>query len=140
MSGTTSVDAPTMSAKLRSRALWWPGVAFAAAGAVAATLVAAVARAAGASLEIGGDAIPLLGFAQLAFLFSILGVVLAAACRRWAGQPARMFTRTTLVLVVVSFLPDLLIPDADAATRVSLVLTHIAVAAIVIPGIRSRLR
>ncbi|MFF2503520.1 DUF6069 family protein [Streptomyces sp. NPDC058067] len=140
MSGTASMDSPTISATPKRRALWWPGVALAAAGAAAATLVAAVAHAAGASLEIGGDAIPLLSFAQLAFLFSILGVVLASACRRWAGQPARMSTRTTLVLVAVSFLPDLLIPDADAATRVSLVLTHISVAAIVIPGIRSRLR
>lgn len=120
-------------------ALWLPGVALAAGGAAAASFVAVAAHAAGASLEIAGEAIPVLGFAQLAFVFSLLGVVLAAAFRRCSRQPARAFLRTTLALVVLSFIPDLVTPDIDAASRVALICSHIAVAAIVIPGLRARL-
>ncbi|MEE1767117.1 DUF6069 family protein [Streptomyces sp. JV185] len=117
-----------------------PGLAFAAGGAVAATVVAAAADAAGVSLEIAGERIPLLGSTQLAFVFSVMGIALAASFRRWSARPARSFTRTVVALVAVSLLPDPLTPDVDAATRVTLMATHIAVAAIVIPGLRSRLR
>lgn len=120
-------------------ALWLPGVALSVGGAVAASLVAAVAHAAGASLEIAGDAIPVLGFAQLAFIFSLIGVLLAAACRRWSRNPAQVFTWTTLALLVLSFIPDLVTPDIDAASRVALICSHLAAAAVVIPGLRARL-
>jgi hypothetical protein len=121
-------------------ALWLPGVALSAGGAVAATLVAAVARAAGVSLEIAGDAIAVPGFAVLAFVFSLLGVLLAAACRRWSRQPARVFVWTTLALLVLSFIPDLATAHIDAVSRVVLICSHVAVAAVVIPGLSARLR
>ncbi|MFF2846386.1 DUF6069 family protein [Streptomyces sp. NPDC058001] len=140
MSGSTSIAPGVASTTTGHRALWLPGLAFAAGGAVAATVVAAAADAAGVSLEIAGEPIPLLGFTQLAFVFSVVGVALAAAFRRWSGRPARAFVRTTVALVALSLLPDLLTPDVDAVTRVTLFATHIAVAAIVIPGLRSRLR
>ncbi|MFB7576803.1 DUF6069 family protein [Streptomyces sp. NPDC056165] len=139
MSGTASIAPDVEPARVSQRALWLPGLAFAAEGAAAATVVAAVADAADVSLEIAGERIPLLGFTQLAFVFSVVGVALAAAFRRWSGRPARMFVRTTAALVAVSLLPDLLVPDVDAVTRVTLIVSHIAVAAIVIPGLRSRL-
>jgi len=103
-------------------------------------VVAAAAHAARASLAVGGQSIPLLGFTQLAFGFSVVGVALAAAFRRWSARPALVFTRTAAVLTAVSFLPDLLTLGVDAATRAALIATHIAVAALVIPGLRSRLR
>ncbi|MEV8034943.1 DUF6069 family protein [Streptomyces sp. NPDC086182] len=140
MSRTASLTSQAGSPEANRRALWWPGLALAVVGAAAATAVAAAARAAGASLEIAGEPTPLPDFAQLGFVCSVVGVVLAAACRRWAGRPARAFVRVTVPLVVLSFLPDLLIGDVDAATRVTLVLTHVAAAVIVVPGIRSRLR
>ncbi|MEU6017982.1 DUF6069 family protein [Streptomyces sp. NPDC047515] len=141
MPKTASITTETTSpAVVNRRALWWPALAFAAAGAGVATAVAAAGHAVGASLKIAGESVPLLGFTQLAFVFSVVGVALAAACRRWAARPARTFVQTTLALLALSFLPDLLIADVDAATRVTLILTHLAVAAIVIPGIRSRLR
>ncbi|GGB26989.1 hypothetical protein GCM10011492_16610 [Flexivirga endophytica] len=121
-------------------ALWWPGVALSAGGAIAASLVAGAARAAGAPLEVAGEAIPLFAFAQLAFIFSLLGVVLAAACRRYSRRPVGVFLRMTFALVVLSFIPDLLTPDIDAASRVALICSHIAVAAVVIPGLEARLR
>ncbi|MFF2411466.1 DUF6069 family protein [Streptomyces sp. NPDC058092] len=122
------------------RALWWPGLAIATGGAVAATVIAAAADAIGVSLEVGGERIPLLGFTQLAFVFSVVGIALAASCRKWSRRPAGTFVRTTVALTAASLLPDLLVPGADVATRVTLILTHLAVAAIVIPGLQSRLR
>ncbi|MFC9636846.1 DUF6069 family protein [Streptomyces mirabilis] len=139
MSGPASIAPDVEPASASHRALWLPGLAFAAGGAVAATVVAAVADAADLSLEIAGERIPLLAFTQLAFAFSVVGIALAAAFRRWSGRPARTFVRTTAALVVVSLVPDLLVPDVDAVTRVTLIVNHIAVAAIVIPGLRSRL-
>jgi hypothetical protein len=120
--------------------LWWPGVGFAAAGAAAATLTAAAAHAAGASLEIAGEAIPLPGFTQLAFVFSLIGVLIAAGLRRWSDRPRTLFVRSTVVLLVLSFVPDLITPDMTTATRIALIATHVVAAAIVIPGIASRLR
>lgn len=140
MPETASMTTETAPPVANGRALWWPGLAFAVAGALAATAFAAVGHAAGASLKAGGEAFPLLGFAQLAFVFSVVGVVLAAACRRWAAQPARVFLRATLVLLALSILPDLLMSGVGTATRVTLMGSHLAVAAIVIPGVRSRLR
>lgn len=140
VSGSTSIAPDDGPITTGGRRLWLPGLAFAAGGAVAATVIAAAADAAGVSLEIAGEAIPLLGFAQLAFVFSVVGIALAAAFRRWSGRPARAFVRTAVVLVAVSFLPDLLASDVDAATRVTLILTHIAVAVVVIPGLSARLR
>ncbi|MEV7238567.1 DUF6069 family protein [Streptomyces sp. NPDC051020] len=140
MSGSTSIARDAAPTTTSRRALWLPGLAFAAGGAVAATVVAAAVHAAGASLKITGDPIPLLGFTQLSFVFSVVGIALAAAFRRWSARPALVFTRTAAALLAMSLLPDLLIPEADTATRVTLIATHIAVAALVIPGLRSRLR
>lgn len=139
MSETLTVHARSHVLSTRP-ALWLPGVALSAGGAIAASLVAAVAHAAGASLEIAGDAIPVPGFAMLAFVFSLLGVVLAAAFRRWSRQPARVFLWTTLALLVLSFIPDLATAHIEAGSRVALICSHIAVAAIVIPGLSARLR
>ncbi|MFG2632136.1 DUF6069 family protein [Streptomyces sp. NPDC048473] len=140
MSRSTSIAPDHDPVVIGPRALWWPGLAFAAGGAVVATVIAAAADAIGVSLEVGGEGIPLLGFTQLAFVFSMVGVVLAAAFRKWSRRPAAMFVRTTVALTGLSLLPDLLVPNTDLATRVTLILTHLAVAAIVIPGLRTRLR
>jgi hypothetical protein len=45
---------------------------------------------------------------------------------------------TTLVLTGLSFLPDVF-ADAAAATKVTLVLTHVVAATIVIPALAARL-
>lgn len=139
---TTTVTTPAQSdtvAETRST-LWLPGVGYAVAGAVAATAVAAIARTAGVSLEIAEERIPLSGFSVLALGFSLVGVVLAAGLRRWAREPRRTFVRVTLVLTALSLVPDLLTADIDGASRVTLMLTHLAAAAVVIPGVARRLR
>lgn len=140
MPRTTSIAPSERPTTTGRRALWLPGLAFAVVGAVAATLAAAAANAASISLDVGGEPIPLLGFTQLAFVFSVMGIALAAGFRRWSARPARPFVLTAVVLVLVSFLPDLLMPSIDVATRVTLIITHIIVASIVVPGLSSRLR
>jgi hypothetical protein len=135
---TTITTAPTNTSETR-KPLWAAGGGYAVAGAAAAVVVAAVARAAGVSLEIAGEEVLLGGFAVLAFGFSMAGVVLAAGLRRWAKHPQRTFVRTTIALVVLSFGPDLLTADIDVATRITLMLTHLAAAAVVIPGVARRL-
>ena len=65
---------------------------------------------------------------------------IAAGLRRWARHPQRTFLRATLALVVLSFVPDIVTADIDVTTRVTLMLTHLAVAVVVIPGVARRLR
>jgi hypothetical protein len=105
---------------------------------VAVLAFAATADAAGVSLEVGGEAIPLVGFAQMTFLCSLIGTVLAVVFARRARNPQRLFVRTTVALTIVSFVPDVL-ADASTATRVALALSHVVAAAIVIPALARRL-
>jgi hypothetical protein len=67
-------------------------------------------------------------------IFSVLGLVIAAALRRFARQPRTAWIRATVALTVLSFVPDLL-ADAAAATKVLPMLAHVVAAAIVIPAV-----
>lgn len=120
------------------RALWGPGLVSGVVAAVATTATAAVARAADVPLEVDGEQIPLLGFAQLTMMFTVLGVVIAAALRRWARHPRRTFTVTTAALTALSLVPDVVI-DATTGSKLVLMLTHVVAAAIVIPTVARRL-
>ncbi len=107
--------------------------------AVATTAVAATAHAAGVSLETApGEQIPVLGFGQLTLFFTAVGVVLAAVLRGRARNPHSTFVKTTVVLTALSIVPDLMI-SADVATKLTLIVTHLVAAAIVIPAVASRL-
>ncbi len=123
----------------RSR-LFLPGLAAAAAAAVAVTAFAAIAVAVGVDLELAdsGESIPLVGFTQLTFTFSVVGILIALAIRRWASQPARIWVRTAVALTALSLVPPFLV-DANLATECTLVLAHLIAAAIVIPVIARRL-
>jgi hypothetical protein len=113
--------------------------ALATAAASAATMaVAAAGHAAGISLDMGGAPIPVTGFGVLTAVFSLVGVVLAVVLAYRSGNPRRAFVRTTVVLTVLSLVPDV-IADAGAATKALLMLTHLVAAAIVIPVIARRL-
>ena len=122
------------------RRLLLPGLAAAAAAAVAVTAVAAIAMAVGVDFELpdGGESIPLLGFTQLTFTFSVVGILVALAIRRWASRPARTWVRTAMALTALSLVPPFLV-DANLATECTLVLTHLIAAGIVIPVIARRL-
>ena len=71
-------------------------------------------------------------------IFSVLGLVIATALRRFARHPRTAWLRTTVALTVLSFVPDLL-ADAAVATKVLLMVTHVVAAAIVIPAVARRL-
>lgn len=133
---TTAVQTTTTASSIR--ALTVTGVAAAAAASAATMAVAAAGRAAGTSLEVGGAAIPVAGFAVLTALCSLVGLVLAAVLSRVARHPRRTFVRTTVVLTALSLVPDV-IADAAPATKALLMLTHLVAAAIVIPAVARRL-
>lgn len=128
----TDADTTTRRPLLRA------GVRSGATAAVATTLVAAVASAAGVSFEIAGEAIPLLGFAQMTLLWTFVGVGIAAVCRRYASSPRSTWVKVAGALTALSFVPDLT-ADTDGASIAVLMLTHVVAAAIVIPALATRL-
>jgi hypothetical protein len=134
---TTTVN-PTRAAASSIGALTRTGVAATAVASAATMIVAAVGHAAGISLDMAGAPIPVTGFGVLTAVFSLVGVVLAVVLSRKAGNPRRTFVRTTVVLTVLSLVPDA-IADAAPATKALLMVTHLIAAAIVIPAIARRL-
>lgn len=129
---TTTTAAPTVGSLLLT------GSAATVAAAVATAVVAAAGQAIGISTAVSGAPIPASGFAVLTVMFSVLGLVIATALRRFARHPRTAWIRTTAVLTVLSFVPDVL-ADATPATKVLLMLTHVVAAAIVIPAVARRL-
>jgi hypothetical protein len=105
---------------------------------VATTGVAVAADAIGVPIKIAGEAIPMAGFAQLTLFFSVVGIVMASVMARRSAHARATFLKTTLALTALSFVPDVL-ADAQTATKLTLILTHVVAAAIVIPTLASRL-
>ncbi len=106
------------------------------AGAVAAvstTAVAAIANAAGVSLEVDAKAIPIPAFAWWTIIGAVLGVVLARLLRE-----RRRFIVVTTVVAGLSLIPPISAAD-DNATKVVLVGTHLIAAVIIIPTLNQRL-
>ena len=103
---------------------------------VATTAAAGLATALGVELEVpeDGETIPLSGIAFVTGVFSLAGVVIAAALARWASRPRRHFVRTTLVLTALSLVPPWVV-GAAATTSVTLVVLHLVAAAVVIPSL-----
>jgi hypothetical protein len=135
----TTITSSAVRTTTASSSIWRRAVIAGLSASAATSVVAAVAHAAGVSLNINGEPIPVSGFATLTLLFTTVGFGLAVAVRRWAGNPRRTFIRTTVALTALSFLPDLLVSGAAAETRVSLMVTHLVAAAMFIPAIASRL-
>jgi hypothetical protein len=135
----TATRTSTASTRTDRRPLVLPGIAATAAAAVAVTTVAAIASSAGVALGAAGESIPLAGFVTVTTFFSLVGIVLAAALRRWASRPRRTFVRVTATLTALSLVPPFLI-HADAASVAVLVALHLIAAAIVVPAVASRLR
>jgi len=132
---TSRVDVATADVR---PALWRPALASGLIAAAATTAIAAALQAMGVPLTVGGEPIPLLGFANLTLMCVAAGFVLAVALRRFARTPHRTFVVSTMALTAVSFVPDLVV-EAALSTRVSLIAMHVVAAAIVIPAISSRL-
>jgi amino acid transporter len=142
---STTAQVPTRTSPSAStptvarQPVWKHGVAAAVVASAATTVLAAVASAAGVSFaDSTGASIPLAGFAQLTLVFSLVGVGIAAVMARKARRPRRTFVRTTVVLTVLSFVPDLTF-GFDAGSAATLIALHIIAAAIVVPALAGRL-
>lgn len=129
---TTPATTSTFGALIRT------GLIATVAASAATMAVAAVGHAAGISLDVADGPIPVMGFGVLTAAFSLVGVLLAALLSRFARRPRRTFVRTTVVLTVLSLVPDV-IADAGVGTKALLMLTHLVAAAIVIPALARRL-
>jgi hypothetical protein len=138
MSTITTTHAPTATTTPGIGSLLLTGAAATVAAAAATALVAAAGQAVGISTDMAGAPIPTSGFAVLTAIFSVVGLVIATALRRFARRPRTAWIRTTVVLTALSFVPDVL-ADAAVATKLLLVLTHVVAAAIVIPAVARRL-
>ncbi|TQK68284.1 DUF6069 family protein [Nocardioides sp. SLBN-35] len=140
MSTTTAqVTVTPVTATPVRRTVWKHGVAAAAAASVVTTTLAAIASAAGVSFaDESGASIPILGFTQLSFVFSLIGVGLAAVLARKARRPHSTFVRTTLALTALSVVPDATF-GFDVASALTLMTLHVVAAAIVIPILAGRL-
>ncbi len=134
---TTTLSTP-LATTSSTRTLTATGVTAAAVASAATMTVAAVGHAAGISLDMGGAPIPVSGFGVLTAVFSLVGVALAVVLSRKARHPQRAFIRTTVVLTVLSLVPDA-IADAAPATKALLMFAHLVAAAIVIPAVARRL-
>jgi hypothetical protein len=135
---TTSTVGSTVRPTTSTKALWKTGVLAGLGASVATVAVAATASAIDVPIEVGGQTIPLAGFAQLTFVGAIIGTILAVVLSRRATRPRHTFVVTTVALTLASIIPDVL-ADAHTATRFTLALTHVVAAAIVIPALSSRL-
>ena len=125
----------------RLRGLAGTGFVATLAAMVATTLAAALAQAVGVDFEVpdGGATIPLSGFAVVTGFFSVVGVVIAVALRRWSARPAERFVWTAVSLTAISLVPPLLC-GADTATTVALLGLHLVPAAVMIPTLARSLR
>ena len=121
------------SNKVSTRDLLRTGAVAGVFAAVCTTVVAAIASAAGVSLEVNGEAIPLPAFAWWTLVGAALGVVLARLLR-----VRRRFVVVTTVAAGLSLIPPIAAPD-DTATKVVLVGLHLLAAAIIIPTLGQRL-
>jgi hypothetical protein len=122
----------------KTGSLVWTGVAAAVIASAATMAAAAAGHAVGISLDMGGEAIPVLGFATLTAVLSLVGLVLAVVLSRVARHPRGIFVRTTAALTALSLVPDLL-ANATSATKLLLMTTHLVAAAIVVPAVARRL-
>jgi hypothetical protein len=136
----TTATTPRLDSRQQHPRLFLPGLAAAAAGAAVVTAVAAIAMAVGVDFDVpdGGESIPLAAFTQMTLIFSVVGILVALAIRRWASRPARTWVRVAVVITALSLVPPLLV-GANLATECALVLVHLIAAAIVIPVIARRL-
>lgn len=87
----------------------------------------------------GGETIPLSGFTVVTGFFSVVGVVMAAALRRWSARPAERFVRTAVTLTAISLVPPVL-SEADTATTAALLGLHLVAATVMIPTLARSLR
>lgn len=123
---------PTRRHPRRTRRLVQTGAVAGLIAATVTTLTAALARAAGAGLEVQGEAIPLPAFTMWT-VGALFGVALALILRQ-----RRRFLVVTLVGTALSLLPPVALPG-DGATTSVLVIAHLVAATIIVPPLARHL-
>jgi hypothetical protein len=131
MSTITATTGTTAPSPTSTRVSWGRGLATVVVAAVVTTLVALALQAVGVGLEIDGESIPVLAFAQMVALGGVIGIVLA----RHLGRTA--YLRATVALTALSCVPSLALGDG-VADKLGLVLTHVVAAAIIVPRLARR--
>ncbi|WP_198655483.1 DUF6069 family protein [Streptomyces geranii] len=123
------------------RGLTGTGFLAALAATAATALAAALAQAVGVDFKVpdGGETIPLSGFAVVTGFFSVVGIGIAVALRRWNARPAERFVWTALSLTAISLVPPLL-SGANTATTTALLGLHLVPATVMIPVLARSLR
>lgn len=135
---TTAVEiAPVRE---RPAPVWPRGLVAAAIAAVATTLMAVIAKAAGVDFSSSLGDVPIMAFPMLTVYGSLIGIIMAEVMIRVAKLPRSTFQITMIVLTGLSLVPDVLpFFEFDLAFVGVLCLTHIAAAAIVVPMIAVRM-
>lgn len=127
------------------RQLWLAGLVAGLAAAAASAAVYWIARAAGVPMELTEvfedefARVSVLDMVWGALLDgAVVGTAIAAACRRWSRRPQRWF----LTLAGGGLLASFALPvasDASTATKVVLSVSHVVIAAIIVPALASAL-
>jgi hypothetical protein len=113
------------------RVSWKRGLAT---GFVASAVVVAVAgafQAAGHALAVTDGAIPLMAFAQMVMLSTVVGIVVARHTSRTT------FYRVTVALTALSCVPDIALGDG-VVSKAGLAFTHVVAAVIIVPRLARR--
>jgi hypothetical protein len=124
---------------VRTAGLWKTVAASAIAAAAATEALVALAGAAGSTVAIQGEELKPGGCSVMVVLCVLAGTAVLAVVRRWAMTPRRTWVRATVALTVLSFVPDLTVPDTSTSSRIVLMTAHLVAAAIVIPAVARRL-
>ncbi|MFI6850825.1 DUF6069 family protein [Streptomyces sp. NPDC050416] len=141
----TRTDARPTTGFLSTRPVWLVGVLATLAGAVVTEAFALVAWAAGVPMEAASPGaeeaaeIPVGGFGGGVVFWSVAGIVLAVVLVRWAKQPARTFTVTTVALTALSLAGPAVAPHTATSTQIVLAVSHVVAAAVIIPLVARRL-
>ena len=136
---TSEIRTTTSKLSTAPKGLWKTGAVAGIAAGAATVAVVAVARALDVPVETApGEAIPILGFAQLTIFFTFVGVLIARSIGRRATHPRSLFTKVTVALTALSLVPDVAL-STDGGSKLTFVATHLVAAAIVIPALAGRL-
>jgi Family of unknown function (DUF6069) len=142
-----TVPAPSASdavATTDSRRLWAVGAVAAVASSLVVIAVVAIAERADVPMEVAENStkepeeIPLLGYATVILGSTLVGLLLATALGHWTRRPRLTFVIVALVLTAVSFAFPAT-TTATTATKVTLAVTHVIPAALIIPAIAAQL-
>jgi hypothetical protein len=142
---TRSTPAVPATSRLAKLPVCVAGVIAALAGAIVLYAYGTLAQALDVPMRAGemgashAQALTPASFASGVVFCTVAGTILALVLTRLATHPARVFLRTSLVLVAISLVFPLAASHTATTTRLTLALGHLIAAAIVIPIITTRL-